>query len=138
MADLEGPERTVAERPAQYARLLPSRTYSHGCAMHAADLHHLCWVAHTRQAALQGEAAARVFACLALPPTLTRETCAQTLEGHDALVVAVAVLPDGRAVTGSGDGTARVWDTSTGKCDLVLEGHDARIVTLAVTLPHVR
>ena len=35
----------------------------------------------------------------------------------------VAVLPDGRVVSGSGDHTLRVWNTSTGVCEIILEGH---------------
>jgi WD40 repeat protein len=37
-----------------------------------------------------------------------------TLTGHEDWVVAVAVTPDGdRIVSGSGDGTVRVWELPT-------------------------
>ncbi len=35
----------------------------------------------------------------------------------------MAVLPDGRIVSGSGDKTLRVWNVTSGKCEMVLEGH---------------
>ena len=35
----------------------------------------------------------------------------------------VAVLGDGRIVSGSNDKTLRVWDLSSGECVQVLEGH---------------
>ena len=38
-------------------------------------------------------------------------------------VTCVAVLPDGRVVSGSGDYTLRVWNTTSGECDITLEGH---------------
>ena len=38
-------------------------------------------------------------------------------------VTCVAVLPDGRVVSGSLDNTIRVWNTSTGVCDIILDGH---------------
>jgi WD40 repeat protein len=44
-----------------------------------------------------------------------------TLRGHTADLWAVAVSPDGgRLATGSGDGTARIWDTDSGEQRLVL------------------
>jgi WD40 repeat protein len=54
-----------------------------------------------------------------------------TLTGHTNAVVAVAsmVLPDGApvAVTTSDDGTARVWDLSTGRLRHTLMGSDLRL-----------
>ena len=35
--------------------------------------------------------------------------CAATLQGHTSLISALAVLPDRRVVSGSRDGTLRVW-----------------------------
>ena len=35
----------------------------------------------------------------------------------------MAVLPDGRVVSGSGDKTLRIWDSVTGECVKILEGH---------------
>ncbi len=44
-------------------------------------------------------------------------------------VRSVAVLPDGRVVSGSDDRTVRVWDVSSGECVQTLEGHtDVRLV----------
>ena len=37
------------------------------------------------------------------------DTCAATLVGHTGYVMALAVLPDRRVVSGSDDGTVRVW-----------------------------
>ena len=39
-------------------------------------------------------------------------------------VSSVAVLSDGRIVSGSGDKTIRVWDATTGATTQVLRGHD--------------
>jgi len=40
-----------------------------------------------------------------------------------AQVDCVAYLPHGRVVSGSGDGTLKVWDASTGACLQTLRGH---------------
>lgn len=46
------------------------------------------------------------------------------LQGHTGLVNAAQLSPDGsRVVTASEDGTARVWDSSSGKLISALEGH---------------
>jgi WD40 repeat protein len=49
------------------------------------------------------------------------------LTGHHAAVNTVAFGPDGRLVSGSGsgsdDGTARLWDTTTGQISAELSGH---------------
>ena len=50
--------------------------------------------------------------------------CMQTLEGHGGWVNSVAFSPDGRQiVSGSGDGTVKVWDRESGVCAQTLEGH---------------
>ena len=57
---------------------------------------------------------------------------AKILRGHEAVIKSAAFSPDGRTlVTASMDGTARLWDTATGKETLVLRGHEG-IVTSAV------
>ena len=35
----------------------------------------------------------------------------------------MAVLPDGRIVSGSRDETLRIWNSTSGECEVVLEGH---------------
>ena len=35
----------------------------------------------------------------------------------------MAVLPDGRIVSGSYDKILRIWNSTSGKCEVVLEGH---------------
>ena len=35
----------------------------------------------------------------------------------------VAVLSDGRIMSGSNDGTVRIWNGASGECERVLEGH---------------
>ena len=53
-----------------------------------------------------------------------------TLEGHKCTIVNIAWSPDGnRLVSGSGDGIARVWDTSTGE-RLNLHSRCAGLATL--------
>ncbi|MBI3926799.1 MAG: protein kinase [Armatimonadetes bacterium] len=56
------------------------------------------------------------------------------LSGHDGLVRAVAVSPDGRrAVSGSTDRSARVWDLSSGACVTELLGHRDHLEAIAIT-----
>ncbi|CZR68414.1 related to WD40-repeat protein (notchless protein) [Phialocephala subalpina] len=48
----------------------------------------------------------------------------QTLEGHSGFVYSVAFSPDGKqVVSGSDDGTVRLWDPATGAALRTLEGH---------------
>ena len=44
-------------------------------------------------------------------------------------VMSVAVFPDGRVVSGSGDNTIKVWDLLQEKCVMTLEGHTSVSVT---------
>lgn len=54
------------------------------------------------------------------------------LEGHTADVLGVVFSPDGALVaTGSGDNTARLWDTATGSVSKVLTGHGNWVVAVA-------
>src|SRR5262249_40850782 len=56
------------------------------------------------------------------------------LEGHTDLVYSVAVSPDGaHIVTGSEDGTARVWDAKTFAELAVLKGHTGSVMSVAVS-----
>ena len=35
----------------------------------------------------------------------------------------MAVIPDGRIVSGSGDKTLRIWNSASGECEVILEEH---------------
>src|SRR5215813_13752209 len=59
---------------------------------------------------------------------------AKVLKGHTNRVLCVAIIPDGqRAVSGSLDGTVRVWDLAAGRCLAILRGHTNDIYGVAVT-----
>jgi WD40 repeat protein len=53
------------------------------------------------------------------------------LEGHEGDIYCVAVLPDGRVVSGSWDNTLRVWDLDSGEQLQVLEGHTGTVFAVA-------
>ncbi len=54
-----------------------------------------------------------------------------SLEGHSGIVRAVAFSPDNRLlVSGSGDGTVRLWDISTGAARGTLEGHTRPVLAV--------
>ena len=62
----------------------------------------------------------------------SRINAKQTLVGHTAPVWSVAYSPDGRRiVTGSGDGTAKVWDAQTSGELLALKGHRGEVLGVA-------
>jgi cytochrome c len=65
--------------------------------------------------------------------SLTRNVAEQVLRFHDAAVNAVAMLPDGRAVTAGADGKIAVWTPGNASPDKVLEGHTAPIAGIAVS-----
>lgn len=55
-------------------------------------------------------------------------------EGHTKSVDALALFPDGRRfVSGSVDGTARIWDIETGETLALLSGHKKTVAAVAVT-----
>jgi WD40 repeat protein len=67
------------------------------------------------------------------PPDLPSSTLIRTLLGHDHIVFAVAVAPDGTwLATASLDQTARIWDTATGQQRVILTGHDGPVTAVAV------
>jgi len=56
------------------------------------------------------------------------------LSGHTRTVWSVAITPDGAlAVSGSGDGTVRVWDLATGTEQAALTGHAGEVFSVALT-----
>ncbi|MEU6807751.1 trypsin-like peptidase domain-containing protein [Streptomyces sp. NPDC046831] len=56
----------------------------------------------------------------------------RSLVDHARPVYSVAYSPDGRTLaTGSTDGTARLWDVSTGRTRLVLRGHRSEVWSVA-------
>jgi len=55
-----------------------------------------------------------------------------TLQGHTGIVTALAVLPDGRVVSGSWDKTLKLWGMTTKQCVATLQGHTNTVTVLAV------
>jgi len=63
---------------------------------------------------------------------LWRDRTPRWLEGHDAAVVAVTPLGDGRIASGGDDFAVIVWDSETGD-NRRLEGHKGKVAGLAVS-----
>jgi APAF-1 helical domain/WD domain, G-beta repeat len=108
----------------------------------ARDPHHLSsqllgrlrGVEDRRVQALLEKAGARLGTAWLCPHTaslLPPGPLSQTFTGHRGEVTALAVLPDGRVVSGSQDQTLRVWDVDSG-ASRVLEGHTDQVTALAV------
>jgi len=55
-------------------------------------------------------------------------------EGHEGAVNSLSQAVPEELVSGSWDGTARIWDTATGKVKYALEGHTHAVSVL--TLPN--
>jgi WD40 repeat protein/serine/threonine protein kinase len=54
------------------------------------------------------------------------------LRGHEGLVHAVAVSPDGKRLASAGaDGTVKLWDAATGQVLATLRGHTGRVLGVA-------
>lgn len=45
------------------------------------------------------------------------------LEGHEAAVLCLLLLPSGDLLSGSGDCTIKVWSLETGKCTATIAAH---------------
>ena len=55
------------------------------------------------------------------------------MNGHTDKITCIVYCPElSRVITGSDDGTARVWDVTTGECVHVLEGHTRRVECAAM------
>ena len=52
--------------------------------------------------------------------------------GHEAAVNSVSQSIKEEIVTGSWDGTAKIWDVETGKCKETLSGHSHAVATLSL------
>jgi WD40 repeat protein/serine/threonine protein kinase len=55
-----------------------------------------------------------------------------SLIGHSDRIWSVSITPDGqKVISGSNDGTLRVWDLATGKCEHILRGHTSSVLAVA-------
>lgn len=59
--------------------------------------------------------------------------CSASISGHGQPILAAAFSPEssGRMVTGSGDGTARIWDCDTGTPAHTLKGHTSWVLAVS-------
>ncbi len=66
--------------------------------------------------------------------SLATGQCLLPWKRHTGVVQAVAALPSGdRAVSGSDDGTLRIWDLETGECLKVIHAADLGVLAVAVS-----
>ena len=65
-------------------------------------------------------------------PAKALDTVAETFSGHTKMIRAVAFSPDGsKVLTGSDDGNAKVWDTTTGEELRTFVGHKSPVNSVA-------
>lgn len=65
--------------------------------------------------------------------SLARNSAEQVLRFHDGAVNAVAILRDGRVITGGADAHIAIWSPGRQQPDTVLDGHTAPVAGLAVS-----
>ena len=71
---------------------------------------------------------ARAYSC----PTGAEATRVRLLDGHDGGVISLAWAAGGALITGSWDGTARLWDLARGSCVATLRGHENGVCVLGL------
>lgn len=65
--------------------------------------------------------------------SLARNAAEQVLRFHESAVNAVAILKDGRVITGGEDGRIAIWKPGVALPERTFEGHTAPVVALAVS-----
>lgn len=85
-------------------------------------------VAPDGQSAISGS-----FDTSAIRWSLSRNAAEQVLRFHESAVNAVAMLKDGRAVTGGEDGKIAIWKPGVPLPERTFEGHTAPVVALAIS-----
>ncbi len=58
----------------------------------------------------------------------------KTLEGHFAMVLCIAKLNDNTILSGSIDGSIKIWDITTGNCLKTLETKPNKYICCAIRL----
>jgi WD40 repeat protein len=86
----------------------------------------------TREGALLRETSAENWQSGQITSRTRGGITARILEGHGKAVRSVAFSPDGtRILTGSEDGTARIWSVDDSRTSVVLSGHQGAVVVAA-------
>ena len=98
---------------------------------HTGAVTKLCVLAGTQGAPILSASADRSLRSWSMTAAAVRGT---RFAGHESWVTALVLTPDGKKlISGSWDGTVRVWDVETGKADTVLESHQSKIYAVAVS-----